>query len=756
MLKLLAVLASIIVTSYASGEWGGLNWWAVSALIFAGSAAVLWWARQGQATQAEPTEISWRGMVNRASSAALLVDQSLHIVQANGAAATIFRLPSEAGAVGRALSDFLVDDVVDAAQVEASGPMCVPNVRIKCGDGSERWVALNAMPAQAGFLLLQLHDITENYQRLIGLEDSEQRYRLIAEHANDIISSHSLDGRIEFVSAACSRILGYSQEEMVGINPLDLVHPDDRLVMTRKHAEAITGGDGKSAQCRVRRKDGAYIWVELYGRLMPGEHDNPRGFVAVTRDITLRHAAEAAQRESERFRALFELARDELLLIDSAGRIVDVNRNTCERLGKSRGWLIGTPLAQLLTAAEADFSLAGLQDIYLRINRGEQVLVVAQQVGAEGEPIDVEALFSVIRQEGRNLMLVAVRDVSQRKRMERELIESLGALRLLHNRLFGIIEGTSDLIAALDGECRLIAFNSAFKQAFERKFGTPIQLGISLLELLVDRPEDMARALTNWYRALSGGVFKDTQVWEGASGNVEYYEVSYCPLRDEVGGVCGAAYIGRNVTQRTVAEEELKSALEQLETARSDTERANIQLKQANTELLRQANQDGMTGIANRRYFDEYLALEWRRASRQGESIALIFADVDFFKLYNDHYGHQAGDDCLRKVAAALASQLHRPADLLARYGGEEFVILLPNTSLAGAIFIAESMLKAVASMALPHARSTVAEHVTLSLGVAATAPTEAMAEGYLLYGADQALYAAKKGGRNKVHGSPI
>ena len=174
------------------------------------------------------------------------------------------------------------------------------------------------------------------------------------------------------------------------------------------------------------------------------------------------------------------------------------------------------------------------------------------------------------------------------------------------------------------------------------------------------------------------------------------------------------------------------------------------QLGVANHELQRLVNVDGLTGIANRRHFDATLAREWRRAARNGSQLALIMADVDHFKKYNDHFGHQDGDDCLRQVANALACALSRPADLAARYGGEEFVVVLPETPASGALHVAERLRAAVSDLALPHPDSSAATHVTLSLGLAMASPSMSGSD-ELVLAADRAVYHAKRGGRNRV-----
>jgi diguanylate cyclase (GGDEF)-like protein len=160
---------------------------------------------------------------------------------------------------------------------------------------------------------------------------------------------------------------------------------------------------------------------------------------------------------------------------------------------------------------------------------------------------------------------------------------------------------------------------------------------------------------------------------------------------------------------------------------------------------------DGLTGIANRRYFDVAIDRELRRAQRLGGTLSLLLTDIDSFKAYNDHFGHQAGDTCLSAVAQALAAKLKRPADVAARYGGEEFAAILPDTDAAQARQLAENIRAYVASLELPHAPGAVRPYVTLSIGVASMDKGRLDDAAALIEAADKALYAAKRGGRDRV-----
>jgi len=180
---------------------------------------------------------------------------------------------------------------------------------------------------------------------------------------------------------------------------------------------------------------------------------------------------------------------------------------------------------------------------------------------------------------------------------------------------------------------------------------------------------------------------------------------------------------------------------------RDMTEQKDLQDKLASL-----ATTDGLTGLANRRAFDERLAEEWTRARRDGTQISLLLIDVDQFKKFNDHYGHQAGDGCLRALGRILSAQARRPADLAARYGGEEFAVLLPNTGPDGCAEVGEGIREALHDLAMLHAQNPPSRLVTASIGAATSLPSQTALDcNTLVAGADRALYAAKDSGRDRM-----
>lgn len=183
------------------------------------------------------------------------------------------------------------------------------------------------------------------------------------------------------------------------------------------------------------------------------------------------------------------------------------------------------------------------------------------------------------------------------------------------------------------------------------------------------------------------------------------------------------------------------------------TERKGVEatLREMNQELQRLATLDGLTQVANRRKFDEFLGLEWRRTRRERLPLSLILCDVDHFKLYNDTFGHPAGDGCLLAVAQAISRCVKRPMDLVARYGGEEFAVVLPNTDARGALFIAENIRREIHNLKIPHPQSSAGSYLTTSCGVSTIVPQDGCPPKTLISLADEGLYEAKRLGRNQV-----
>ena len=191
----------------------------------------------------------------------------------------------------------------------------------------------------------------------------------------------------------------------------------------------------------------------------------------------------------------------------------------------------------------------------------------------------------------------------------------------------------------------------------------------------------------------------------------------------------------------------------QIVVSRNISERKLVEqkLQEANGILQRLSTIDGLTGVSNRGAFDERLELEWKRSYRHSTSLSLIMFDIDDFKAYNDTYGHQGGDDCLKQVASVIQDTLGRSTDLLCRYGGEEFGVILPETNEEGAMRVGEKIRSAIEALKIPHAGSKIRPSVTISVGTATMIPTVCTSVVNLVSNADKAVYQAKRDGRNCV-----
>lgn len=212
--------------------------------------------------------------------------------------------------------------------------------------------------------------------------------------------------------------------------------------------------------------------------------------------------------------------------------------------------------------------------------------------------------------------------------------------------------------------------------------------------------------------------------------------------------LCAAALVSLGVVAFRIQEKRMK--LRERKLVRLVLERTH-QLEEANRALQRLSYLDGLTGIANRRRFEEVLDVEWRRARRVGVPLSLIMIDIDYFKAYNDAYGHQRGDDCLKQVAATLSNSVQRAGDLVARYGGEEFAVILPEIDANNAAEMAEMLREQIESLEIPHETLSGDCVLTISVGVATIYPQKDLSTISLLSAADQALYRAKFEGRNQV-----
>lgn len=255
----------------------------------------------------------------------------------------------------------------------------------------------------------------------------------------------------------------------------------------------------------------------------------------------------------------------------------------------------------------------------------------------------------------------------------------------------------------------------------------------------------VARRLSKPIQILESGAL------EIMKGN---YDVSFDIRRNDEFGLLGTVFSGMVKSIRTYLgelEEKNRELAQYSGLLEKKVEERTAELTDANNRLTLLANSDGLTGLSNRRFFDEYMDREWRICRRQKTHIGIIMIDVDCFKAFNDLYGHLAGDECLKGVAQAIAGNLRRTSDLAARYGGEEFAAVVPHTDLNGAVSLAERIVEAVRKLEIPHENGVSCKLVTVSCGVSSMIPEGDFCHEGLIKKADEALYMAKENGRNRV-----
>ncbi len=330
-------------------------------------------------------------------------------------------------------------------------------------------------------------------------------------------------------------------------------------------------------------------------------------------------------------------------------------------------------------------------------------------------------------------------------RMTAQLAVRGAALRQSEEKFHSLVENVNIGVyrATLDGKGVFLQLNSAMAHIFGYSSANEL-LRIPIADLYqnaADREQFLADARKE-------GLVKNREVlMRKQDGTVFWCSRSGVVRSDEAGRewIDGAI---EDIDERKRAEALLRQAKEQLEIQVAERTR---QLTELNAELKQLSTLDGLTCIGNRRCLDDFLEYEWQRARREKESIALIMFDIDYFKLFNDTYGHVAGDECLKKVAAVLKNTIKRTTDFASRYGGEEFVVVLPATNSQGAMKVAEKIRIAIEGLEIRHEKSTLSPFVTVSAGVAAVVPDGNTTSTLLVDAADQALYRAKEAGRNRT-----
>lgn len=354
----------------------------------------------------------------------------------------------------------------------------------------------------------------------------------------------------------------------------------------------------------------------------------------------------------------------------------------------------------------------------------EAIATGKQQVRDYEITVEEDSFYEEVRavKIGPREALMMIRDITERKRTEKK---QKYALSLLAATLDSTAEGILSVTCFGD----VLAYNQKFLQMWELP---------AALMAPGSCPKERFQGIADKTIDPAGFIRRAIEVSRSAPDDVS---LDLIEMKD-----------GRIFERHSQAQKVDGEAIGRIWTYRDVTEkkRAAVEIEAANRKLQRLANLDGLTQLANRRYLDSYLAQQWKAARQEQQPLSLILFDVDFFKRFNDHYGHLAGDRCLSMIGKTTQMTIKRATDLVARYGGEEFAIILPGTPLVGAIAIAEQIQGAIQTLKIDHVASEISDLVTISLGIACLIPQPNTGFESLINAADTALYDAKRQGRNR------
>jgi diguanylate cyclase (GGDEF)-like protein/PAS domain S-box-containing protein len=492
------------------------------------------------------------------------------------------------------------------------------------------------------------------------------------------------------------------------------IHPDD-LERAKKSMANREDLSFVELEHRAVRRDGQVIHILTHARDARDSSGRVVRIYGANQDITDRKIAEQAVLESEsKFRALAEKSKVGIYLVQD-GKFKYVNARFAEIHGYRPEELIDKKGVEDVILADDSSVFEKAED-----NRGwstssDGFQLAFRVLTKQGEIRDVEIYGSRTTYLGKSAMIGTLVDITERKKTEEMVRWKTAFLEAQVN-------------SSLDG---ILVVDSAGKTILQNQRTIDIwKIPRSIIDRKDDREQlrhvvSMAKQPEKFKARILGlyGHPEETGRDEIELKDGTVLDCYSCPVRGESNRYYGRIWMFRDIT-------ELRHYWDMLESL---------------------STTDGLTELPNRRRFDEFINREWRRAMRDQSVISLILMDIDFFKEFNDHYGHLAGDDCLRQVAKVLRETVYRPGDLAARYGGEEFACVLPETDSAGAITLANRIRKRIEEMGVPHFFSKVADHVTISIGVASQVPGRGETPSCLIQLADELLYSAKEGGRDQV-----
>jgi diguanylate cyclase (GGDEF)-like protein/PAS domain S-box-containing protein len=627
-----------------------------------------------------------------------------------------------------------INQLTTAARAMARGNWQTPLPTDRFDELGELATAFNNMAAQLQGSLADLENLNQALQR------SERRWRQFLAGIPLGITVYDRQGRLVFASEEARIMLAL--EDLPSI-PETVV--EDTFVAYEAHSQkryplkrlpisqALSGHKGWADDIELHQLD-RVIPIEMATTPIFDAQGRVEYAIAAFQDITTRKQAQQVLAEhtqileqtvAERTAALVEAQRTQRVILDAIpdllirysgeGICLDIMSSGTVDLLAEKELQVGRHISSTMPEAMA---AERLHYIRRTLETGQPQVYEYEFETSRGKHYE-EARIVI---SGHNEVLIIVRDITERKRTE-------AALANQRQFLQSVIDNIPSLITVKDRHEHIQIAN----QASATLYGTTPEAMVGKLE--TDINPNLSASEAEHYRRINDQVmgsrqpYQTEQAMTDRAGASRWYKIIVSPFYDGKGEVTGVLGNWIDITDRKAIETELKEANEKLE---------------------RLATLDGLTQVPNRRCFDQYLKQEWLRMVREQQPLSLILFDVDFFKSYNDHFGHQQGDEALIAVAQAAGRAVKRAADLIARYGGEEFGIVLPNTRRTGAEIVAKTVQAEVAALLIDHPKSKVNEYLTVSIGIASVVPTQDQSPEDLIAAADAALYQAKRRGRNR------
>ncbi len=599
------------------------------------------------------------------------------------------------------------------------------------------------------------------HTKILLIEDSATDALLLTKYFEKLENNEFDLVRAKLLSEA----LDYLQKEDFDLVLLDLSLPDSSGLESIKKIQNLTvetpiivlTGMEREELARQTLREGVQDYIvkgQVFGSLL---------LRSINHAIERKQITEKLRQSEARYRAIVEDQTELICRFLPDGTLTFVNQAYCRYWQKKPEELLG----ENFRISRSDDNFPSLKTYLSRLSDENPTRVVEYKTNLPDGKISWQQwIYRAFFKEQKIIEYQAVgRDITQRKNAEDSLAQEANInfilakiTQYIHKslELKIILETVAEAINQFVGSERII-IAKVEDSLISEILCESVRPGVNLSCDIEEKTEGLKKHLSQ--QCLSG-----TMRLENILNND--IDCSSCELK--IAGHCsfsipivvekklwGLIYIEQYAANKLWQKQEqelLRQISLQLEIAIKQAELYQ-KLQQANLELEKLAVIDGLTGIANRRKFDDYLQSEWSRLAREKAPLSLILCDIDHFKLYNDTYGHQGGDRCLQRIAQAVNKVLKRPADLVARYGGEELAVILPNTSPEGAKQVADQIRLQVQSLHIPHIASPVDLYITLSLGVAGFIPNHDDSPQDLIAAADANLYKAKDSGRNQVVG---